>query len=470
MADIELGFGLGLGLSEVGSGSGSDGADDSRRAAKRAKSGASRKAPKPKAKKQPKKAAKKTTKPRAKDASAATSVPATIPTLTVREDGIEWIEFTYEVKGQATQFEIRTDIEGVDVDLHMDKDWKIANCIYAGANVPQESYKGNRYEYESSANITGWKLCHINPFLCGQKGLIQRAVDSFRNRFPDLRSRRVVRQEKYLNGTLRQRAIPKTGVATPSLKDSAELNKQSITPYHADQENGAFLQLCTPQFFSPSMGEYHQDTPKPLQTPLLSISAAIQTPNSALPNGNMSSQIAQHLATKSRQPKSLSLETIVAVKPHKLRAQVDIERVDIILSNTPLSAFGIDTSTLVCGGGGGADDAKDNIKRFASSHAFRYGNCVFPRALNGLSNFWEEIKECGLSELYTYYLPNGTVEYDWEGLKLRYEHEVFMNEIAWRIAVLNRKGLTCEEYGGNGCKEFLQRALDVYRLRFFKEE
>lgn len=35
--------------------------------------------------------------------------------------------------------------------------------------------------------------------------MIQRAVDSYRNRYPSMRSRRVARQEKLLNGTLRKR-------------------------------------------------------------------------------------------------------------------------------------------------------------------------------------------------------------------------------------------------------------------------
>lgn len=41
--------------------------------------------------------------------------------------------------------------------------------------------------------------------LAGKRGLIQRAVDSYRNRYPSMRSRRVARQEKLLKGTLRKR-------------------------------------------------------------------------------------------------------------------------------------------------------------------------------------------------------------------------------------------------------------------------
>lgn len=52
----------------------------------------------------------------------------------------------------------------------------------------------------------GWKLAWLNKAeIAGKRGLIQRAVDSYRNRYPSMRSRRVARQEKLLNGTLRKR-------------------------------------------------------------------------------------------------------------------------------------------------------------------------------------------------------------------------------------------------------------------------
>ena len=53
-----------------------------------------------------------------------------------------------------------------------------------------------------------WKLTWLNaPVLSGKRGLIQRAVDSYRNRLPETRSRRVLRQEKLHSGTLRRRTI-----------------------------------------------------------------------------------------------------------------------------------------------------------------------------------------------------------------------------------------------------------------------
>lgn len=49
-------------------------------------------------------------------------------------------------------------------------------------------------------------MAYLNPEeIAGKRGLIQRAVDSYRNRYPSMRSRRVARQEKLLKGTLRKR-------------------------------------------------------------------------------------------------------------------------------------------------------------------------------------------------------------------------------------------------------------------------
>ncbi|KAJ3023824.1 UNVERIFIED_CONTAM: hypothetical protein HDU68_008437 [Siphonaria sp. JEL0065] len=376
------------------------------------------------------------------------SVPATIPTIFIR-DSVEWIEFCYEIKNASVPFEIRTDIDNIDVD-DLDPDWRTLNCVYAGANMPEDDYKGNRYNYESSVNAIGWKLCHVNPSLCGKKGLIQRAVDSFRNRFTDLRSRRVVRQEKFLNGSLRQRATPRTedpkphshidsfssSSATPMYKNPVELNTPSVTPYTQD-----YPELDTP---------YQQQTPQSLmllssinnqhhhQTPALTNSFSVPyAPLTPRPD----SLIGRHLVNKLRHPKTLTVETMVSAKSFRLRVHVDIERVDTILSNSPMISGagtmvgGIDaasfsserSSTSNANNSNSSEDGKENIVRFASSYAFRRGNY-----------FQNRIKESGLSALYEYVLPDGSVGVDFDGLKTRYEHEAFMNEISWRIAVLNR--------------------------------
>lgn len=123
------------------------------------------------------------------------NLPASTPQVEYR-DGMEWLVFTYSTKGHIQEYHIRADIEDLSLDDIPD-DFKSENCVYPRALVPKEAYIGNRYEYEASVNTIAWKLCWRNPnVLCGKRGLIQRAVDSYRNRTPENRSRRVMRQEK----------------------------------------------------------------------------------------------------------------------------------------------------------------------------------------------------------------------------------------------------------------------------------
>ncbi|KAI8616141.1 hypothetical protein BC830DRAFT_223194 [Chytriomyces sp. MP71] len=427
----------------------------------------------------------------------ATVCPATIPTITLRENDVEWIEFTYEIKGKSEKFEIRTDVDdALDLDA-LDEEFKVTNCIYPGARVEKANYKGNRYNYEKSVNEIGWKLCFINASICGKKGLIQRAVDSFRNRFEELRSRRVVRHAKFQNGTLRRRPnsntdkildMNATPLRTPNLSHltpkshdvspdlitrSSEMSKVTTTTplYHERQADQPQQQRSPNLQQTPLIPA--RSTNAPL-TPFDSVSRSI----ASLPQPpTADSRISRHLTSKSPNPKSLCVETVVGGiggNISKSRIRVDIESVDAILAtaaaavaaatvldNAPRNAMRPLAASADMAAASVLEVKEDTIRRFASSAAFRRGNCVFPRALDGLDAFVERVSTCGLALLYAGGMEGGT-----EGLVARYEFECFMNEVAWRLAVLNRRGLASEEYGGNGCREILQRALDTYRGKF----
>lgn len=135
-----------------------------------------------------------------------TITPSNDPVAEVK-DGVEWVSFVYSHNRVLKRYSIRTDIDNVALDAVEDK-FKAENCVYPRANLPKEIYKGNRWCYETECNDLGWKLAWLNPSeIAGKRGLIQRAVDSYRNRYPSMRSRRVARQEKLLNGTLRKRKM-----------------------------------------------------------------------------------------------------------------------------------------------------------------------------------------------------------------------------------------------------------------------
>ena len=134
------------------------------------------------------------------------NLPASAPEVEIR-DGIEHLRFTYSTKGVVQEYIIRTDIENIHQNDIPD-DFKQENCVYPRALCPREAYQGNRWEYETVCNDLAWRLTWMNPnLLSGKRGLIQRAVDSFRNRFQESRSRRVIRQEKLSLGTLRRRNV-----------------------------------------------------------------------------------------------------------------------------------------------------------------------------------------------------------------------------------------------------------------------
>jgi hypothetical protein len=98
------------------------------------------------------------------------------------------------------EYTIRCDVESVNTD-ELSPEFKTENCVYPRACCPKDQYRGNRLQYETECNAVGWALAQLNPPLRGKRGLIQRAVDSWRNsnQDPRLRSRRVRRMAKMNN-------------------------------------------------------------------------------------------------------------------------------------------------------------------------------------------------------------------------------------------------------------------------------
>jgi len=137
-------------------------------------------------------------------------IPATTP-LVVRQDnnGVQWIAFEYSRDRVKMEYTIRCDVESVDT-ASLASEFKSENCVYPRACVPRDQYKGNRLNYETDCNQVGWALAELNPCLRGKRGLIQRAVDSWRNsnQDPRLRSRRVRRQAKMSNKSRGSNSVP----------------------------------------------------------------------------------------------------------------------------------------------------------------------------------------------------------------------------------------------------------------------
>ncbi|KAI8144241.1 hypothetical protein BJV82DRAFT_608834 [Fennellomyces sp. T-0311] len=151
------------------------------------------------------------------------------PVAEVR-DGVEWVSFVYSHNRTLRRYNIRTDIHTVDL-ASIDPKFKEDNCVYPRANLPKETYRGNRWAYETECNVLGWKLAWLNKTeIAGKRGLIQRAVDSYRNRYPSMRSRRVARQEKLMKGTLRKRKNREDETAESAVKQPSTSSSSSSSP------------------------------------------------------------------------------------------------------------------------------------------------------------------------------------------------------------------------------------------------
>ncbi|CAI4211048.1 unnamed protein product [Parascedosporium putredinis] len=135
------------------------------------------------------------------------NAPLTTPTM-------QWIAFEYSRDRVKMQYTIRCDVESVNTD-ELAHEFKTENCVYPRACCPKDQYRGNRQVYETECNTVGWALAQLNPALRGKRGLIQRAVDSWRNsnQDPRLRSRRVRRMAKLNN----RKAMQGTASQSPHL-------------------------------------------------------------------------------------------------------------------------------------------------------------------------------------------------------------------------------------------------------------
>lgn len=200
------------------------------------------------------------------------------------QNGIDYITFSYSRDRTQKCHTIRCDIEKVDIESLSDT-FKQDNCIYPRACVPPEEYKGTRQKYESECNSIGWCLAYINPSIQKRRGLVQRAVDSWRNTNanPSLRSRRVRRmsrkQEKLRRAKIAEAATRvSSGMTSPPTPGSTSTNITTninninnndfldpslIMDPHQPTKPSQVVQLSLPQFHSqvPPTPSLHHDYP-----------------------------------------------------------------------------------------------------------------------------------------------------------------------------------------------------------------
>ncbi|CAO3594354.1 unnamed protein product [Absidia cylindrospora] len=224
--------------------------------------------------------------------------PALVEPTTEMKDGVEWVSFVYSHHRVVRRYRIRTDLDTVQVSS-LDEQFKNDNCVYPRANIPKNEYQGNRWAYETECNTLGWKLAHLNvDEIAGKRGLIQRAVDSYRNRYPSMRSRRVARQEKLLRGTLRKRK------QSPNSEDDMDSSPPCKSP------NTTYLTTT-----SSTNSENNNN----------STTSASSSTTIAAPCTNIPKIYPTHEKTKMR-PKTLTIDDDRGIK---CRVRINIESIDL---------------------------------------------------------------------------------------------------------------------------------------------
>lgn len=111
-----------------------------------------------------------------------------------------FLVMTYPNTGAARKYRIRCNIDDINTN-ELTTTFRQENCIYPKATLPPQQYKGKRQNFEKMYNELGWRLASLNPQIRGKKGLIQYAVDNYRNRTGDMsmwsrRARRSVCKNK----------------------------------------------------------------------------------------------------------------------------------------------------------------------------------------------------------------------------------------------------------------------------------
>lgn len=141
-------------------------------------------------------------------------------------DGEEWLCFKYNTKIsdaamntmprhelEENEFAVRYDLDSIDITKLNDK-FKHDNCVYERAICEKDKYDGNRWDYETDCNRFAWQFVSLNPVLLyGKKGLIQRAVDSYRWLLKE--NSNLMHQDEIVNGMVRRKYVEAAPTTVP---------------------------------------------------------------------------------------------------------------------------------------------------------------------------------------------------------------------------------------------------------------
>ncbi|KAL6121591.1 hypothetical protein NUSPORA_01471 [Nucleospora cyclopteri] len=203
----------------------------------------------PRKKKEKKKVKKKSDDVKKITTRKVVNLPASQPYIKM-VDGEERLAFKYNTKIsesvlnampkdaiEENEFCVKFDLDSVDI-TKLNEKFKADNCVYPRANVSYERYTGNRWNYETECNKLAWQFVSLNPVLLyGKKGLIQRAVDSYRNICKTSKGSKYFKDEIF-SGDIEKRKqhslVPTTGQIEYSVRGTTKKCKIQLGIDHID--------------------------------------------------------------------------------------------------------------------------------------------------------------------------------------------------------------------------------------------
>ncbi|KAJ2774867.1 hypothetical protein IWQ57_000628 [Coemansia nantahalensis] len=330
------------------------------------------------------------------------AVHASDPQLHVDGEDTPWLSFVYAQKGKPRRHRIRIDIERAPLAA-IPSSFRNNNCVYPRANCHKMAYTGNRWCYETECNGIGWKLAFLNQeLLATRRGLLQTAVNNYRSIVAGRKSRRIARMEKAERSSTSMPAgtRPDWGAMSPGTEGPAPIDGKR--PLHlADPEvAAAAIEKRARTGLGPSdaSGAQQQQQQPLTPPPTASGDGFVDTAAPQLPRAGSTPSLPSSASAESA--KCLLISAYVNSKFTRIRVYIDFGSIDAA----------------------------------AVDQQFRHDHAVFPRALNA-------------------------ARARYGSLQGRWEFEVACNELAWRLAWLNKARL-------RGRKPLIQKCLDAYRERF----
>ncbi|KAJ2724020.1 hypothetical protein GGI07_002225 [Coemansia sp. Benny D115] len=379
--------------------------------------------------------------------SASDSPSNNGPQLETDATGTPWLTFTYAQKGKPRRHRIRIDIDRAPISA-IPQTFQTNNCVYPRANCPKAQYAGNRWNYETECNSLGWKLGFLNQgLLTERRGLLQTAVNNYRTMVSGRKSRRVTRMEKAEQSGNKREAEDTIADGDEDTNDVAESSKGSKGAnkrmrHDSSKDNGL---VPPPVTRAPSASASASASASVVTTADVdgtrSGSEAMlveESPDTGCNNGAVEQpELPPQPATATATLPSQQPETAASSSSSKLTRTFSAPNMSLAASTASQTAKCLTINAFVNGKFARIRVSIDfgTIDLEQVDQAFRQQHAVFPRALVAPRSKYDLLS------------PG------------RWEFEVTCNELAWKLAWLNKGRL-------RGRKPLIQKCLDAYRARF----